>query len=178
MANLTNPIEETNLLSRFEDYVKATANNGLVWGSDNKPFAEFPDSELGGSAAGKQTETTPAQLDQNPISAAQVFNALLEETRRFTQVRKLRAIKTVSGNQGYTAFDQTEKANMSEAYRLAVPVTQDLQSGALIEAATIEAQLEKFRQAYLTAQDNVITRNIVVCHASCHSNCHGSRSRR
>ena len=40
MAALTNPIEETNLASRFADYVAAAANDSITWGT-NETYPDY-----------------------------------------------------------------------------------------------------------------------------------------
>jgi hypothetical protein len=38
MATLNNPVNANNLVDRFNDFVAATANRNIVWGTGNKPF--------------------------------------------------------------------------------------------------------------------------------------------
>lgn len=175
MAVLTNPISAGNILSRFEDYVQQAANAGVVWGTNNKPFPEFPDGYFGGTTGGKTTEATG--FNSEVVTADDIFNTLLAETVKYTRLRNLRAIKNMAG-QG-VIYDATAKAHLNSSYDLSVSTTQTVSSGQEISSTGLEAQLDAFRTAYnAAAQSNTVTVQIDVCHSSCHNSCHGSRSRR
>ena len=47
MATLTNPINAQNIVDRFADYVTATADSGISWGTNALPFSEFNSANFG-----------------------------------------------------------------------------------------------------------------------------------
>ena len=51
---LTDPISRQNIVDRFADYVRATANAGISWGTNAYPFGEWTHGYLfGGDTNGK-----------------------------------------------------------------------------------------------------------------------------
>ena len=190
MATLNNPINPQNIVDRFADYVVATANSSIAWGTDAFPFAEWTfGAEFGGTTAGKAITITGSNIDAvgNLINAANIYNTLLTETATYTNIRNLRALLFVDGGGGNTGsrptpgyvFDVTAKAHFNTAYRQAVGAgSSDVVSGNVATASGLETYFDNLRTSYNTAAANTVTLQVNVCHASCHSNCHGSRSRR
>lgn len=190
MATLDNPITPQNIVDRFADYVIATANSGIAWGTDVYPFAEWIyGAEFGGTTAGKAIGITGSNVGTvgNLINAANIYNTLLTETATYTNIRNLRALLFVDGVGGNTGtrptagyvFDTTAKAYFNTAYRQAIGAgASNVVSGSTSTAAGLETFFNNLRTSYETARANTITLQVNVCHASCHSNCHGSRGRR
>jgi hypothetical protein len=190
MATLNNPINPQNIVDRFADYVVATANSGIAWGTDVYPFAEWIyGAEFGGTTAGKAIGITGSNVDAvgNVINAANIYNTLLAETATYTNIRNLRAILFVDGGGGNTGsrpeagavFDTTAKAYFNSAYLQSIGAgASDVVSGSTATATGLETFFDNLRTSYNSARDNTVTLQINVCHASCHSNCHGSRGRR
>lgn len=190
MATLNNPINPQNIVDRFADYVVATANTSIAWGTDVYPFAEWTyGAEFGGTTAGKAIGITGSNVDAvgNVINAANIYNTLLTETATYTNIRNLRAILFVDGGGGNTGsrpaagavFDTTSKAYFNSAYLQSIGAgASDVVSGSTATAAGLETYFDNLKTSYNTAGANTITLQVNVCHASCHSNCHGSRSRR
>lgn len=189
MATLTDPIKPQNIVDRFADYVVATGNAGIVWGTGAKPFSEMPDSYFGGGTSGKSIEISGASISATPITATNIYNALVAETNRYTRIRTLRARLNVTGGGGNTGtrpsqgivFDQTQVANMSTSYLLNIgsPNNAGVASGQVVTATNFENFFENLRTAYnTTSRNSTLQVDISVCHASCHSSCHGSRGRR
>lgn len=180
MAVLSNPIDNDNIISRFEDYVRASANSGIVWHSSNLPFPES--TMIYGPSTGKAAEISGASLT-NPITANQIFNVLLTETQRYTRCRLLRAVRVVDGDGDEPGppgvnFDSTQKASLNFAYQLSPSAAQVITAGAAVDDSVLETQLQNFQNAYLTGESTVAYLEIHVCHSSCHQSCHSSRSRR
>jgi hypothetical protein len=199
MATLTNNINAQNIVDRFADYVRATANAGISWGTNAQPFTEFPTSYFGGTTAGKAIEITGTSIGgpTGTIVASTVYSVLRDEVNRYTRIRNLRARLNVTGSGGNTGsrptpgiiYDQTAVAHMNSTYAQNVgsPTIPPLgpNQGGLITIGTsagsgtgLEEQFDIFRAAYSSARGNTITITIDVCHASCHSSCHGARGRR
>lgn len=180
MAVLSNPIDNDNIVARFEDYVRAAANSGIVWHSANLPFPEA--WAIFDAAGGKTPEISGTDLT-SPISASNVFNVLLAETRRYTRCRYLRAVRVVDGGGDEPGppgvnFDQTQKAHLAWNYEVTVNATQNILPGTAVDDGTLETQLDSLRNAYYDGQNTVAYMEVHVCHSSCHQSCHGNRGRR
>ena len=196
MATLTNNIRAQNIIDRFADYVVATANAGIVWGTNAVPFPEFPTSYFGGTTAGQTIAINGTGTTGAIIKADDVFTLLLTETFRYTNIKNLTAILNVTGGGGNTGsrgspgivFNQTSKAHMAAVYRLTYQSTAvsrtaaagegDINALQIIKATGLEAFFQRLLDGWIIARNAATTIQIDVCHASCHSNCHGSRSRR
>lgn len=175
MASLSNPVNSQNIIDRFADYVVASGNSSISWGTNALPFGEFPAGYFGGDTGGKGIEISGGNLS-NPISAANIFNTLVAETNRYTRIRNLRALRYVSGY-GYD-IDWTAKANMNTDYLQSIPASSNIAAGDTITTSALETLFDNLRYWYNSAAANTVTIQIDVCHSSCHSSCHGSRGRR
>jgi hypothetical protein len=190
MATLTNPITAQNIVDRYADFVTATANESIIWGTDALPFAEMPTANFGGTTTGKAISVTGTNIvgTNSEISAAKIYDTLLAETRTYTRIRRLRAILFVTGTGGNTGtrdtagviFDQTRKSNLNTNYLQDLGVTSNanVTAGQLISSANLETMFTNMRTSYNTAAANTATIQVNVCQASCHSSCHSSRGRR
>jgi hypothetical protein len=195
MASLTNPVTLQNIIDRFADYVVATANSGIVWGTNAIPFPELSAAYFGGTTAGKAISLSGAGARGSLVAALTIYNGVLSETFRYSNIRNMRAILnvTVTGGApwnvsagprtpGGVIFDQTQKSHLNTGYiygadssRLArgQPIT-----GNSITRAGLEDLFDRARSLYNDFADDTVTVTVSVCHASCHSSCHSSRSRR
>jgi hypothetical protein len=190
MAVLSNPINPQNLVDRFADYVTATANSGISWGTNSLPFAEFNSAEFGGTTGGRGIGISGGNVASvgSLIVASGIYNTLVAETATYTNIRNLRAILFVDGAGGNTGSrptagvvsDGTAVAHMNTNYRQSVgsPSASNVSAGNTITAAGMETFFDNLRSAYNTARAATTTVQVNVCHASCHSSCHGSRGRR
>lgn len=189
MATLTNPVTAQNIVDRFADYVEATANSGIVWGTDVEPFSEFNENLFGGTTSGKSIGISGSDIGSNPITALTIYNTLVSETNAYTRIRKIRAVLFVTGGGGNTGsrptagivYDLTRVANMNSTYlQTTADETENagVSSGSVIDDDNLETFFDNLRSAYNTARDTTATIQVNVCHASCHSSCHGSRGRR
>lgn len=190
MATLTNPIRAQNIVDRFADFVVASGNSSIVWGTNALPFSEMPSSNFGGTTAGKPIGTTGSNItpSNNQITAATIYNRLVLETNSYTRIRRLRAILFVTGAGGNIGsrptpgiiFDQTRKSNLNTSYlqNIGSPNNAGVVSGQAITTSNLESFFSNLRSAYESARDNTATIQVNVCHASCHSSCHASRGRR
>jgi hypothetical protein len=188
MATLTNPIITQNIVDRYADFVTIVANQNIIWGTNALPFSEMPSSNFGGTTTGKSISVTGTNILATPITAANIYNTLLNETATYTRIRNLRAILFVTGTGGNigsrptpgTIFDQTRKSNLNTTYlqSLGTVSNSGVSSGQIVSVSNLESLFTGMGTAYNTAATTTATIQINVCHASCHSSCHGSRSRR
>ena len=195
MASLDNPVTLQNIIDRFADYVVATANSSIVWGTNAIPFPELSAAYFGGTTDGKTISLTGAGARGTIVTALPIYNGVLVETFRYSNIRNMRAVLTVTESGGApwnisagprttpgTIFDQTQKSHLNTSYiyttdssRLArgQPLT-----GNNITRAGLEDLFDRARSLYNDFLDDTVTVTVTVCHASCHSSCHNSRSRR
>lgn len=102
MAVLTNNINAQNIVDRFADYVVATANAGIVWGSNAVPFdvysSYFPNI-WGGTTAGKAITINGTNIGgpTGIITASTIISVLRAETTTYTRIRRMRAILFITG---------------------------------------------------------------------------------
>jgi hypothetical protein len=206
MAALTNPIEENNLASRFADYVVASANGSIVWGTNAVPTTAAPvpnapeyvlaadlagsQAYFDGSTAGRATTLSGATLKGatgETINAASITAALRAETAAYLSIRNLNAKLNVTGDGGNNGtrgtagviYDVTSKAYMNSSYLLTLgTVSGNPVGGTTISAPGLETYFTNLQTRYTTVRDTTVTIQRDVCHASCHSSCHGSRGRR
>tara|TARA_B100001057_G_scaffold501300_1_gene623536 strand:+ start:27002 stop:27565 length:564 start_codon:yes stop_codon:yes gene_type:complete len=187
MATLTSPINAQNIIDRFADFAPASANSGIVWGTNSVPFSGFATSYFGGTTAGRSIGITGADINQNPITASVINTAIENETAAYSQIRNLNAIRTVTGPGGNTGtypnpgqiFNQTAKAYLNSSYAQTLSAAGvTLTAGTQISASGLEAKFTDLQTRFNNLVSNTVTVNINICHASCHSSCHGSRGRR
>jgi hypothetical protein len=181
MATLNNPINPQNIVDRFADYVVATANTGIVWGTDNLPFTQFDPAEFGGTTGGKAIGIIGSNIDAigNVVNAANIYNTLLTETATYTNIRNLQAVRFIAGDLGGVNFDQTFPAYFNTAYLQSIGAgASDVVSGSTVTSTGLETFFDNLRASYNSARGNTVTLQVNVCHASCHNSCHTSRGRR
>ena len=188
MATLTSPVTTQNIVDRFADYVTATADSGISWGTNAYPFGEFPGSEFGGSTSGRPIGISGGNIGSGVITAANIYNTLVNETNQYTSIRNLRALLFVEGDGGNTGsqptpgyiYDQTSVAYMNGNYlqNIGSPGNAGVTSGNVVSSANLESFFDTFRSSYNNTRVSTVTIQVNVCHASCHSSCHGSRGRR
>lgn len=197
MAVLTNPVNKSNIIARFADYVESSANAGIVWGTNNRPSIYFTSTYIGsepfgGTTAGRPISISGADLTTTLASAGNIYSVLVAETQRYSNIRNLRAIVNVTGAGGNTPigpvtnatgiiFNQVAKAHLSTSYRQATvsPSTAGVDPGSIIRNSNLESFFTNLQATYTTYRTGtLITIQANVCHSSCHSSCHGSRGRR
>jgi hypothetical protein len=202
MASLNNPVGSSNLVQRFNDFVAATANANIEWGTDSKPFDEMPNSSFGGSTSGMGDTTGNLNLT-GEITASTLVSAFTNATKRYTRIRRLRARLNVLGDGGNRGtrptkgivYDETAVAHLNSSYEQnpGYIAESGVISGELISRANFQGGavfvppstalaytgfFNECRAKYETLRQNRATITIDVCHASCHSSCHSSRIRR
>ena len=187
MATLTSPISAQNIIDRFADFAPASANSGIVWGTNSVPFSGFSTSYFGGTTAGRSIGITGADINQNPITASVINTAIENETAAYSQIRNLNARRNVTGEVSNIGtyqtpgliFNQTQKAYLNSSYiqtLSAAGVT--LTAGTQISSSGLEAKFTDLQTRFNSLVSNTVTVTINICHSSCHSSCHGSRGRR
>jgi hypothetical protein len=114
MATLNNPINAQNIVDRFSDYVVATANQGIIWGTNNVPVGDtspavvdpivqiVPTDQFGGTTGGKAIGITGANIEGpgGLITASAIYQTLVNETNSYTNIRQLNAVLRVTGTGG------------------------------------------------------------------------------
>lgn len=190
MATLNNPVNPQNIVDRFADYVVATGNSGIVWGTNAVPFGEFNTAEFGGSTSGKGIGISGSNIASvgDTITASNIYNTLVGETNTYTNIRNLRAILFVEGGGGNTGsrptegvvYDNTQVAYLNTNYlqNVGSPDASNVGSGNTVTSSGLEQFFTNLQSAYNSARNTTQTIQVNVCHASCHSSCHASRSRR
>jgi len=186
-------VENQEIINRFKEYLTNTANSGIIYHTGNTPFVEFPTIQFGGTNTGIPAELEIADIggDSADIIATKIFYSLLEETNRYTAIRKLRARLFVSGDGGNTGTrptpgyvrDVTAVAHLQDEYKTSIPTVSNAGVTATgenptIDASNLELLLQNLKDAYTNARADTKEITIIVCHASCHSSCHSSRNRR
>ena len=185
---ITGDITKQSIVDRFKAYVTNTANAGIVRGTNSKPFTEMPNNRYGGTTAGDSINITGASISGSIITASTIRSVLQTEAAKYTNIRKQRAILTVTGPGGNTGSrptagnvsDSTNVAHLDTGNRASLGSisSSGVTSGDVIDDATLESYFTRIKNAYNTVRNSTITDTISVCHASCHSSCHGSRGRR
>jgi hypothetical protein len=196
MATLTNPINKQNIVDRFADYVVASGNAGISWGTNNRPpyfnttYLGF--EPFGGTTGGKAIESSAANITDANVTAATIYNVLVAETQRYSNIRNLRALVNVTGAGGNTPigpevpgapgiiYDVTAKAYLSTAYRQATisPANAGVAAAQVARSANLESFYNNLRTTYSTYGNTTATIQVNVCHSSCHTSCHANRGRR
>jgi hypothetical protein len=187
MAELSGNIRPQNIVDRYADFVTATANENLTWNRENLPFPEFNSNLF--ESGNRSITVTGSDIDVagNNITPNNIYNALLNETATYTNLRNLRALLFVEGGGGNTGsrptpgfvYDSTSKAHFTTEYRQSLDaVNQGIATGQDITVLNLEALFGRLRDAYTNKAVDTVTVQVNVCHASCHSSCHGSRGRR
>lgn len=187
MVSITNPVNAQNIVNRFADYVVATGNSGISWGTNAVPFGEMP-WIWGGDTNGKGIGINGDWIRTSPIIASTIYNVLYNETYAYTRMRRLRALLFVAGGGGNTGsrptpgyiYDGTAKANLNGNYFVGIGGVgaPGIGAGTVINAGNLENLFNNLRASYNAAAAQTVTYQVDVCHASCHSSCHSSRGRR
>lgn len=206
MATLNNPINKQNIVDRFADFVVVTANANIVWGTNNRPSQYFTSTYIGfepfgGTTAGKSIQTSAANITDTLVTANTIYNVLVQETQRFSNLRNLRAVINVTGaglsilgptsntrvdlgpitgSEPGIIFDQTAKAHLSTSYlqALGAPANAGVASNQLVRTTSLESFFGNLQAQYNTYRNTTVTITANVCHSSCHSSCHSNRGRR
>jgi hypothetical protein len=189
MATLTNPINAQNIVDRFADYVTATANSGISWGTNAVPFGEMDTAYFGGDTGGRGISISGGNVSNTPITASTIYDTLCAETQTYSNIRNLQAVLNVTGGGGNSGsrptagvvYDATAVAHLNTGYRQGQinATNPSVSSGNAISASNLETLFDRLRSIYSSNyRATTAYIQIDVCHASCHSNCHGSRGRR
>lgn len=197
MAALSNPIERQNIVDRFADYVRGSANTSISWGTNSWPFGEWNNAPyyyagiFGGDTNGKGIEVSGGSIAtgaNGEITAQYVYDTLIAETVRYTRIRLIRARLVVDGGGGNNGsrptagviYDQTAVAHLHSGYQVGVGADRsDVWASNTATSGGMEAMFDSMRANYNWARgQSAGTFEVHVCHASCHSNCHSSRGRR
>lgn len=204
MATLTNPIEPQNIVDRFADYVVATGNDSIVWGTNAKPsmdtgpvsgVAQFvqiiPDASFGGSTAGKSIGITETAITPvgNKITATTIYNALVGETNRYTAIKNINAIGRVTGAGGNSGSRlrstgqvagraYIEQLNATSKAHMASAYESDIGSpdnGGVASGQSVSvANLQTFFTTLRAAYADKRDTSSQVLVSVCHASCHSS----
>jgi hypothetical protein len=100
--NTPGPVNPNNLVARFNDYVAATANSNISWGSNAAPFSEWSylgSNVFGGTTSGMGNQTGDLGLG-GVITAQDIVSKFSAATANYTRIRNLRARLNVTGGGG------------------------------------------------------------------------------
>lgn len=204
MATLNNPVNAQNIVDRFADFVVATANSGISWGTNNQPtwyspkygtLAVIPSFYFGGPVGGKAIGVNAPNnvFNGTVINAANIFSALLAETNQYTNIRFVRArliitgagrVDTPSGDTWPVGvvFDTTAVTYLTTGYQI-VPYQVSAQGGpgvVAIAPGVVRGQvirrstLEEFF-GNLRAYYTAARNNVhAIDTVVCHASCHSS----
>jgi hypothetical protein len=202
MAVLSNNISSQNIVDRFADYVQATANSSISWGTNAYPQAYtgptngtvadyvdcIPFSEWGGSTGGKGIEISGGSLS-NPIDASNIYNTLVAETNRYTRIRNVRALFYVNGDGGnlgdrridsgnfpgqgsVLVYDGTTVAHMNANFAQSVGSPGN---GGVASGNTITtARMEALFDSLRTSYSSARGNTYTYTNSVCHSSCHSA----
>ena len=192
-TTLTNPISGSNITDRLNSILLTSVNNGINYGTDNKPFSEVPNSYFGGTTSGI-SDFGSALTSQSVIDANGLIEAMENLTASCTNVRSanftLRLTSSGSAPWNVSAGPRvgspgiienaTGKSHLATNRRQTISISGGPASEDTITRDSVQTQvLTACRDAYLVAaSNNVIMPTVNVCHASCHNSCHNSRTRR
>ena len=201
MAELTNPVNERNIIARFKDYTYA-AWQGVTWGTNNLPVyapgtghavTVIPASAMRGpNTSNPGADSFIGKPDGNitgsgePIIASRIYDYLNYFTYEYTFVRNIRALLTVTGDGGSqgtqpiagNVYDVTAVAYFSnratQAGRVGdyvAPAVGAVAGGQVISAAQLEAFLDRCRSSYTNFARN---QTYLYNPIICHASCHSS----
>ena len=204
MATLTNNINAQNIVDRFADYVVATANSSIVWGTNVKPSMStapvsgvtdlvqvIPDAAFGGSNAGKTISTTGSSITpgNGKITASNIYSTLVSETNRYTAIKNANAIGRVTGaggNNGTRLRDTgqvagrayIEKLNVTSKAHLADAYESSIgtpANGGVVSGTSVSvANLQTFFTTLRTAYAGKRDDTTPFLTSVCHASCHSS----
>jgi hypothetical protein len=192
---LTNPINKANIKDRFNEWVAAVANAGIVWGRDSVPtytgipVTDIPNTHFEGNVAGKGNSDFTGSMT-NPINGNQIYSLAASATNTYSNIRNIRLILTVSGTTPFTdtdVYDSTQVANTTyyAGTSISSAAAYQLSTGYSIRSAGgfgIDDYFSALRNAYNVARGTTVafdaTMRKTICHSSCHTSCHSSRGRR
>jgi hypothetical protein len=98
--NTPGPVNPNNLVARFNDYVAATANANIAWGTGDQPFSEWNRPDVfGGPKSGMGNQTGDLGLG-GVISAQEIISKFSAATASYTRIRNLTARLNVTGPGG------------------------------------------------------------------------------
>jgi hypothetical protein len=197
MATYSNPINATDIINNYIlYYTPATANAGIVYGSNNFPYADASVNlapYFGGPTSGRPSILTGSSIGGKGaiITAYTIFYATIDEAFKYTMIRKTTFVLNVTGGGGNTGtrptpgnvIVRTGKSYLNSSYLIGTTTAGFTQGNVVTSQRIIASELDVLFAQITTSWANFYNNNPVtltnnVCHASCHSSCHGSRSRR
>lgn len=188
MATLNNPIQKSNIADRFADFITATANAGIVYGTNNLPrdgSYVFSSTYFGGQTSGIPAATFTGSGTN--ITADELHNFLMNTLLAYSKIRNVSYVLTITGGGGNTGSYPTAGdraaisgvSHLSDTYRQATTPARAIFAGNTISSSGLESFMTTVRDYYSnTLRPNTLTFKESTCHASCHSSCHSSRGRR
>jgi hypothetical protein len=183
-TTLTGQIKAQDIVSRFSDFVVATANSGISWGTNALPTYNgstpvVDSSYFGGTNSGKSIGISGANITptNNRITAQNIYSSLLAETTSYTSIRNLNAKLYITHTPGdpELVYNQTNIAYMSNSYLQPVSVSAgQVSSDNNITVSGLEGLMINLQSAYNTARSVTVNITTTICHVSCHNSCHSS----
>lgn len=173
----------TDVFNKFAEVVAATANAGILYGTNSLHFADQSadvTALYGGTTSGVATQGATNIAVGDIITGSTILNYILNQARSYCRIRNMSVTRTVTGSTSETRTGITHTTNVQTLTQFKTG-SDDAKflAGTPVSSSELNAYFNEIRDRYLTVRNNfTLTASFEVCHVSCHSNCHGSRGRR
>ncbi|MCO6704828.1 hypothetical protein [Streptomyces sp. CHB9.2] len=172
----------------FNGVVRANANAGISWGTNNYPAGALA-GWFGGPTTGLATAMAAGNIAAGNLSASNVASVLRNFTNQWAAIRRTRIVIYYAWNSGEdyvnsgvnvqydgTAVAYTAYPAGSPGNNAALP---GLAAGANASYSNMQACVNNLWSSYYEmCRNTTLTLTNTVCHTSCHDNCHCARGRR
>lgn len=176
-------IANADIFNKFAEIVAATANAGIVYGTNNYHFADVSAAviaQYGGSTTGIATQGATGIAAGDTVTGLTILNYILNQARSYCRIRNMSVTRTVTGGSSETrqGITHTTQVQTLTQFRTGSDSAKFL-SNTPVTASELTAYFNEIRDRYNSVRTNfTLSSSFEVCHVSCHSNCHGSRGRR
>lgn len=176
-------IANADIFNKFAEIVAATANAGVVYGTNNYHFADVSAAviaQYGGTTSGIATQGATGIAAGDIVTGLTILNYILGQAVIYCRIRNMSVTRTVTGGSSETrqGITHTTLTHSSANFRKSSDDAKFL-SNTPVTASALTAYFNEIRDRYNSIRTNfTLTASFEVCHVSCHSNCHGSRGRR
>ena len=109
---ISNPATENPTLTKYKEFVTDRINNHIVYGENASPAPTLLPSLYGSTTAGI---TSIPDLKDSPITAQDIYNALLKDVNQYTRVRKINFTRIVQGPGGNISLPAKSPAAIAVA---------------------------------------------------------------
>ena len=109
---ISNPATENPTLAKYKEFVTDRINNHIVYGENASPAPTLLPSLYGSTTAGI---TSITDLKDSPITAQDIYNALLKDVNQYTRVRKINFTRNIQGAGGNISLPAKSPAAIAAA---------------------------------------------------------------